>query len=134
MLSDRLIVKANVDETDIGKVEVGQLAIINLDAYSQTRVEAIVDHIAYESKTVSNVTIYEVDILPAKVPPLFRSGMSANVDIIDNRKENVLLIPLEAVIRKGNKTFVSLVKKNSRKAVEHPVELGLSNEIGRAHV
>ncbi|MCK4423007.1 MAG: efflux RND transporter periplasmic adaptor subunit, partial [Candidatus Omnitrophica bacterium] len=129
VLSDRLIVKANVDETDIGKVKVGQPALINLDAYSQTRVKAAVDHIAYESKTVSNVTIYEVDILPAKVPPLFRSGMSANVDIIDNKKEKVLLIPLEAVIRKDNKDFVSLVKKNSRKAVEHPVELGLSNGI-----
>ena len=129
VLSDRLIVKANVDETDIGKVKVGQPALVNLDAYSQTRVKAAVDHIAYESKTVSNVTIYEVDILPAKVPPLFRSGMSANVDIIDNKKEKVLLIPLEAVIRKDNKDFVSLVKKNSRKAVEHPVELGLSNGI-----
>ena len=47
VLSDRLIVKAQVDETDIGKVKLGQKAVIALDAYPDIKVEGKVDHISY---------------------------------------------------------------------------------------
>ncbi|RLI00640.1 efflux RND transporter periplasmic adaptor subunit, partial [Candidatus Bathyarchaeota archaeon] len=52
VLSDRLIVKAQVDETDIGKVKLGQRAVITLDAYPDIKVEARVNHISYESKII----------------------------------------------------------------------------------
>ncbi|MBN2145553.1 MAG: efflux RND transporter periplasmic adaptor subunit [Candidatus Aureabacteria bacterium] len=97
VLSDRLIVQANVDETDIGKVKKGQTAAVSLDAYPDIRVEGKVNHIYYESKIVNNVTIYHVDILPETVPEVFRSGMSANIEIIEQSKEHVLLISQEAV-------------------------------------
>ena len=128
VLSDRLIVKAHVDETDIGKVKLGQAAIISLDAYPQVKVKAAVDHIAYESKIVNNVTIYEVDILPERVPDVFRSGMSASVDIIEKTKENVLLIPLEAVKQDKEGSFVFLSQGKGKKPVKRRVELGISDE------
>jgi macrolide-specific efflux system membrane fusion protein len=128
VLSDRLIVKAEVDETDIGKVKVGQIAIISLDAYPQVKVKAKVDHISFESKLVNNVTIYEVDILPEEVPDVFRSGMSANVDIIDKSKENVLLLPLEAIKQDGKDSFVLLSQGRRKKAVKRRVELGIFDE------
>lgn len=68
VLSDRLIVRAQVDETDIGKIKPGQKAVVSLDAYPETKINAIVDHIYYESKTFNNVTIYEVDLLPDTIP------------------------------------------------------------------
>jgi len=128
VLSDRLIVKAQVDETDIGKVKLGQAATISLDAYPGQEVKSRVDHISYESKVVNNVTIYEVDILPEKVPGIFRSGMSANVDIIERSKENVLLIPLEAVKqdRKGN--FVLLSQGPGKEPTKRRVKLGISDD------
>ena len=128
VLSDRLIVQAQVDETDIGKVKLGQAAIISLDAYPQTKVTATVDHIAYESKIVSNVTIYEVDLLPQQVPPIFRSGMSATIDIIEESKENILLIPLEAVKRDAEGSFVLVSRGSRTKPVHQRVELGIADE------
>lgn len=128
VLSDRLIVQAQVDETDIGKVKLGQTAVISLDAYPETKVEATVDHIAYESKIVSNVTIYEVDILPEKVPPIFRSGMSANIDIIEQSKEKILLVPLEAVKQDAEGSFVLLSSKSDNKPVMQRVQLGISDD------
>ena len=101
VLSDRLIIKAVVDETDIGKVKIGRLAIISLDAYPTETVGGKVTHIAYESRIVNNVIMYEVDIIPDRTPSVFRSGMSANVDITENSRDNVLLIPLKTV--KGQK-------------------------------
>ena len=128
VLSDRLIVKAQVDETDIGRVSLGQTAVISLDAYPQTKVRAIVDHIAYESKIVNNVTIYEVDILPEKVPAVFRSGMSANVDIIEQRKEHVLLIPREAVKQDDEGSFVLVSTNSNNEPVKRRVQLGISDD------
>jgi len=128
VLSDRLIVKAQVDETDIGKVKLGQPAIISLDAYPQIKVNGTVDHISYESKIVNNVTIYEVDILPERVPEVFRSGMSANVDIIERSKENILLIPLSAVKQDKEGIFVLLSQGKGIEPIKRRVELGISDE------
>jgi macrolide-specific efflux system membrane fusion protein len=128
VLSDRLIVKAQVDETDIGKIKLNQPAIISLDAYPEIKVRATVDHISYESKVVNNVTIYEVDILPESVPEVFRSGMSANVDIITESKENVLIIPLEAVSQEKEGSFVFLSKGRNRKSSKVEVKLGISDD------
>jgi macrolide-specific efflux system membrane fusion protein len=128
VLSDRLIVKAQVDETDIGKVKIGQKAVISLDAYPQVKVNAEVNHISYESTTVNNVTIYEVDILPQKVPGVFRSGMSANVDIIEKSMDNILLIPLEAVKQDKEGTFVILSRGKNTEPVKQKIMLGISDE------
>jgi len=128
VLSDRLIVKAQVDETDIGKVKRKQPARISLDAYPQILVHAVVDHISYESKIVNNVTMYEVDILPQRVPGVFRSGMSANVDIIEETKNNVLLLPREAVQQGAEGSFVLIRGAKNGKIVRQPIERGIADE------
>jgi macrolide-specific efflux system membrane fusion protein len=128
VLSDRLIVQAQVDETDIGKLKLGQAAVISLDAYPDTKVQGTVDHIYYESTIINNVTIYEVNILPKKVPAIFRSGMSANVNIIEQSKENVLMIPLEAVKQDAEGGFVLISPTSGEKPVKRRVELGISDD------
>jgi membrane fusion protein, macrolide-specific efflux system len=128
VLSDRLIVKAQVDETDIGKIHLGQDAVITLDAYPEIRVPARVDHIAYESKVVNNVTIYEVDVLPQTVPPVFRSGMSANVEVVTASKDRTLLVPLSAVQQGGKRPYVLVSRGEGQTPERRPVELGLIGE------
>lgn len=126
VLSDRLIVKVQVDETDIGKVKKGQKALINLDAYPDNKMKGFVDHIYYESKIVNNVTIYEVDVLPDKVPDFLRSGMSANVDIIQMQKKDVLLVPSIAIKKDlGGKSFVIVFNNNKRES--RVIETGLND-------
>jgi macrolide-specific efflux system membrane fusion protein len=135
VLSDRLIVGAQVDETDIGKVKEGQKTVVSLDAYPDIEVQAGVGHIYYESKTVNNVTIYQVDILPETVPAVFRSGMSANVRIIQDSKDHILLVPLEAVKRlparqAGGKEgdFVFVSQGRNKKPLKREVKLGISDD------
>lgn len=127
VLSDRLIVRAQVDETDIGKIRDGQAVTVTLDAYPDKKINAVVDHIYYESKTVNNVTIYDVDLLPESIPAFFRSGMNANIDFITESKDDVLLLPLTAV-QKRNTGAVVLLNGRGEKPVERHVELGLSDE------
>jgi macrolide-specific efflux system membrane fusion protein len=128
VLSDRLIVKAQVDETDIGKVKLNQQAVISLDAYPEIKVEAKVDHISYESEVVNNVTIYEVDVLPERVPEVFRSGMSANVQIIEESKDSTLIIPLQAIKQDKEGSFVLLSRGEGKEPLKRRVRLGLSDE------
>lgn len=128
VLSDQLIVRAQVDETDIGKVSVGQPAFVKLDAYPDTRIASKVGHIYYESKTVNNVTIYEVDLLPESIPEFLRSGMNASVDFIVEKKEGVLLVPAEAVIKDNGNTFVLVSQPEGKEPLRQPVTLGLSDD------
>jgi len=128
VLSDQLIVKAQVDETDIGKIKLGQNATIALDAYPDTKIKAAVDHIYYESQTVNNVTIYPVDLLPENVPEILRSGMNATVDFIVESKENILVIPLEAVDKEKQENFVYLKKNGAKEPVRAAVKLGISDD------
>ncbi len=127
VLSDRLIVQAEVDETDIGKVKVGQNATIKLDAYPEVNVDGKVDHISYESTVVNNVTIYKVDIVPKSVPDIFRSGMSANVEIIENKKDHALLIPLKALGQDNKGLFVMVSQGQDKEPVRKAIETGVSN-------
>jgi len=127
VLSDRLVVSAQFDETDVGRVKVGQRAFIMLDAYPDVNIEGIVDHIAYESEIVNNVTIYDVDILPKEVPEILRSGMSVTVEVIEKKRSNVVTIPSSAIHYDEERQFV-LVKDNSGKTIERDIAIGLNDE------
>lgn len=97
VLSDRLIVRANVDETDISRVSVGMKAVISLDAYPDTVFTGRVDTVAFEAVLVNNVTVYEVEVLPDAPPSFIKSGMTANVDFIVSHRSNVPTLPVTAV-------------------------------------
>lgn len=128
VLSDRLIVRAQVDETDIGKITPEMKADITLDAYPDTKIKAAVEHIYYESQTVNNVTVYQVDLITKEVPPFFRSGMNASVDFILQDKKDILLIPAEAVYKENGQSYVLLRQNNSKEPVKARVSLGITDE------
>lgn len=128
VMSDRLIVKAQVDETDIGEIKLKQKAVTILDAYPRDKMKGQVDHIAYEAKVVNNVTVYEVDVLPEEVPEFMRSGMTANVTFEVSGEENVLILPSRAIEREKNQNVVLVPNpENDQKPLARSVELGLSD-------
>jgi macrolide-specific efflux system membrane fusion protein len=120
-MSDRLTVKAQVDETDIAQIKLKQKAIITLDAYAKETVPAIVDQIAFDAKTVNNVTTYLVDVLPEKTPEFMRSGMTANVTFDVETKEQVLLIPSDAVKISANRSVVMVPSQEEKQPAEERV-------------
>jgi len=128
VMSDKLILKAQVDETDVGQVRLGQKAEIALDAYPGEPFDGKVEHIAFEAETVNNVTIYEVDVLPLKVPSFMRSGMTANITFLVEDKKNVLIVPTEALReRKGQTTVLTPASSPKEKPVPVDVVTGISD-------
>lgn len=128
VLSDHLIIRAQVDETDIGKIKLGQSAVVSLDAYPETKIKASVEHIYYESKTVNNVTIYEVDLITEEVPLFLRSGMNTSVDFIEQSKESALLIPQEALHKEREEAYVLIKQSNGKEPEKQNVTLGISDD------
>ena len=126
VIADRLIVEAQVDETDIAQVKPKLPARIVLDAYSESPIPAQVDAVAYEAKLVNNVTTYTVDVQPGKVPPFMRAGMTANVYFIMSKKDDALLLPANAVRTSRDKSFVT-IRNEDGDPVEKRIETGLSD-------
>jgi macrolide-specific efflux system membrane fusion protein len=126
VMSDRLTVKGQVDETDIGQIKVGQEAEIVLDAYSNEKFAAKVDQVAFEAKTVNNVTTYVVDVLPEKNIDFMRSGMTANVTFFVERKDGVLVIPSDAVKIKDGKSTVLVATDDGEPQVQE-VSVGITD-------
>ncbi|HMN67590.1 MAG TPA: efflux RND transporter periplasmic adaptor subunit [Bdellovibrionales bacterium] len=127
-MSDRLTVKAQVDETDIGAVRVGQDAVIVLDAYADKEIPANVDHIAFDAKVNSNVTTYMVDVLPKISPDYMRSGMTANVTFLVAVKQGVMLLPTAALQIGGNQMHVRVWDPEDKgETIDKIVSTGISN-------
>ena len=128
VMSDRLTVKAQVDETDIAKIKLKQSAKITLDAYPEETIEAQVDQIAFDAKTVNNVTTYIVDVLPNLAPAYMRSGMTANVVFNVQGKEDVIVVPTEAIKVTDGKNLVMFANpKNNEKPIEREVQVGITD-------
>ncbi|MBC7693161.1 MAG: efflux RND transporter periplasmic adaptor subunit [Methylotenera sp.] len=126
-MSDRLTVKAQVDETDIAQITLRQRAKIILDAYPNQTVSAVVDQIAYDAKTVNNVTTYTVDVLPGQTPASMRSGMTANVTFLVSSKSGVLTVPNDALKVQGSKYSVQLKSPEGEKPAERLIQVGMTD-------
>lgn len=116
-----------VNEVDIPRVRIGQTARITLDAFPGKTFEGQVVAVAYQGKTSENVVTYDTTVHLANPGNLLRAGMTANVEIIIQEKENTLLVPASAVKEEGEKTFV-FVKNAQGQPERRAVVLGIRND------
>jgi HlyD family secretion protein len=132
---DNMEVEVDVNENDIVKINVGDSANVEVDAYLKKEFKGIVTSIsnsASSATTADQVTNFKVkvrilkesymDLLegkPATFSP-FRPGMTATVDIITQRKEKVVGVPISAVVIKSDTTAVKsyLVEDENEKKVK----------------
>jgi HlyD family secretion protein len=90
-------VKTSVDEVDIGQIQPGQKAVIIAESYPDREFEGEVLRIHPLAKTEQNVTIFEVTTLVDNAEGLLMAGMNANVEITAGSRQDVLIIPREAL-------------------------------------
>lgn len=128
VVSDRLIVKTFVDETDIGAVREGQRAEFYLDAFAKEKREGRVLAISHESTLKDGVVVYEVKVLPAGGLAALRSGMTADVLIVTGSKKNVLTLPKKAVKYKDGEATVALKASAAAKLQDKKIKVGSSDE------
>jgi|YNPMSStandDraft_1061717.scaffolds.fasta_scaffold00007_4 HlyD family secretion protein len=92
----------DVDENDIVFVKRGDTAYVEVDAIPNQKFKGVVIEIGHSAKvsqlgTQNEVTNFSVKIRLIDRDPRFRPGMSCNVEIMTETRENVLSVPLQAV-------------------------------------
>lgn len=129
-LSDRLVVLADVDETDLGKIHMSQPADCTVDAYPNQVFRSLVTLIGHQAIKVNNVISYQVNLDPQRVPGDLRAGMTANVNFIVQEKKDVLLLPNYAVKGvSGGEATVKVLTDPKKPPEERQVELGVTDGV-----
>ena len=99
----RMLVRAEVDETDVVDMKIGQKAKISVDAFPDTTFEGTVTEIGNTAKrssisSVEGQTNFEVKVVFDQQVDAVRPGMTADVDIATGTHEKTLAVPIQAVI------------------------------------
>jgi HlyD family secretion protein len=107
---DTMIIKAGINEVDIGKIRLDQPVKITLDAYPKVKFDGVIERIAPAARLEEKVKVFEVEIGIDRQGTELRTGMTANIDIVGDKREGVLTVPVEAIFKK-DETEVVYVKK-----------------------
>jgi len=122
-----IFVLASVDESDIGKVQVGQPAMITADAFPSVTFMGKVVRIATRGVNTTNVVTFEVKIeVTSENKQMLKPEMTTNIEIVAARKEDVPLIPADAISRRMGKETV-LVMKDDGTSEPRPVQIGIND-------
>ena len=88
---------ANIDESDVGRVQAGQAVTFTVNAWPGRNFDGVLKLVRLGSQTVQNVVIYTA-IITVKNPRLdLKPGMTANLRILTDKRENVLRLPNAAL-------------------------------------
>jgi RND family efflux transporter MFP subunit len=107
-----LLIKVNLNEVDIAKVKVGQSVRITLDAYPQQVFTGKVRFVAPAAKLQDKIKVFPVEVALDELGDSYRTGMSANVEILGEKREKAVSIPLEALQRADGKTIAYRLKSD----------------------
>lgn len=118
----KMIVKAGVNEVDIGKIRVGMPVKVTLDAYPKVSFAGRVDRISPAVRIDDKVRVFDVEVRLDAQGRELRSGMTANLEMIGEKKEKVLCVPVESVFQRDEGEIVYVKKKIDPKAVAPPAK------------
>ncbi len=128
-------VEAYVPEVSIAKLKVGDVADITLDAYgSAQKFEAAVTFIDPAETVRDGVSNYKIKLTFVQSDERIRSGMTADIFIITQKRSDVVFIPARCIAEDGVKKVVLLKKVNSKKSVKTEVTLGENDGKGQVEI
>ena len=126
--------EARVPEADIAAVKIGDLAEVTLDAYGTDAVfDAKVVAIDPAETVVEGVATYKTTFAFLEKDERVRSGMTANIDVVTDRREGAVVVPRRAIIKRGDESFVRVLDGTGA-VREVKVKAGLVGFDGNAEI
>lgn len=113
-LEDRstMIVKLNINEIDVAKLKLGMESIVNIDALPTKKFTGSVSKIAPAKSETANaadpVVRYQVEVRLNEADEQIKSGMTAKCSSVVETKKNVLVVPVEYLVKEEDKRFVMI--------------------------
>ncbi len=132
-------IETDVPEVDIAKIKIGNTANATLDAYGdEVKFTAKVISVEPAETIVEGIPTYKVKLQFDEQDERIKSGMTANIDILTDKKENIIIIPQRAIIVKDGEKIVRVAVDNPEEKVtdinEVVVETGLRGSDGRIEI
>ena len=129
-----LIFNGKIDETDVGKVAIGNKINLLIGALQNSNCNATLEYIAPKGVVENGATTFQIKAAVTHIDSIFiRSGYSANGEIIIDSKDSVLSIPESTLTFENDSTFVYVKKDNIKNEnvqyVKTPVKTGISDGI-----
>lgn len=98
---------SKVEEEDIPFIRIGQEATVYINSFGERKFPAVVTEIAAMGKTEGSTVVFETKIR-IKDPGPVKVGMTGDADILVEKKEDVLRLPVSSVLVEGRKGTVML--------------------------
>jgi HlyD family secretion protein len=93
----KMELQVDIDEADVGRVEVGQRATFGVDAWPGRRFTGVITRVDYGSQTKDGVVSYPAVLAVANDDLRLRPGMTGTADIVTLTREGALLVPNSAL-------------------------------------
>ncbi|MBP2625370.1 MAG: efflux transporter, family, subunit [Firmicutes bacterium] len=106
----KMQIEAQVDESDIGKIQVGEKVTFTVDAYPTKTFSGVVSNVSQKATVVSNVVYYKVLVDVDATDNLLKPTMTARVSINIAESKNALFVPLAAVKVNNGQQYVMVVQ------------------------
>ena len=130
--SNNLEIAAEVPETDIGKISIGNAVDMTFDAFPGETFPGKVFYIDPAETIVSGVVDYKIKVSFDKSDARIKSGLTANLDIKTQEDDNAFILPQYAVIQNASGTFVEIIQNGSPTQI--PVTLGIRDQKGNVEI
>lgn len=125
-------IEVDIPEADIGKVKLGNPAEISLDAFPEESWPGQIAEIEPAETLIEGVVYYRVKVIFDEADERVKSGMSADVTIETDKRENVLFVPYRAIVYKEGRKIVRLLEDEQVKEIE--IETGLKGSKGEIEI
>jgi RND family efflux transporter MFP subunit len=116
-------IEANVAETDVNQIQMGQSVLINFDGISNTNVRGVVAKVDPAATVILGVINYKIMIVLEELVENLKPAMTADLEILTDSRENVLFVPKSALTH-NNGAYTAKVLVDD-KPVDKTVEVGL---------
>jgi multidrug efflux pump subunit AcrA (membrane-fusion protein) len=118
-------VKANIDESELADLEVGQNVEISMEALPGLQLTGQLTEISSKAESTSGVVTIPITVLIDSVNNSFKPGLSADMEIITEFVNDKIIIPVTAIVNREGKKMVQKVVDQETELVE--VETGLTD-------
>jgi HlyD family secretion protein len=129
-------VESNVPEADIAKIKVGNSGKLTLDAYGSRDIfDVVITEIDPAETMIEGVANYKTTFQFVTADDRIKSGMTANIDIQNELRTGVLMIPQSAVVnQEGSKKVLVLQNENDKKGEAREIKTGGVDDEGRVEI
>jgi len=106
-----MLIKASINEVDIGRVRLTMPVVITVDAFPYRRFDGSVTHISPAARLKEKVKVFDIEVTLKEQVADFRAGMTANIEVRGEKVDKALGIPVEAIFKKRDREVVYILKK-----------------------